>query len=175
MRRRLGPLSRAGTCAAICALATGTTLLGSGPALGEPAPAGHRAAAAAEVHSDLRVIEAEIDPVQPGGTTTLRAVISNDGPGETDAGFAVTVRLPEGATAVGPFFPDNCHPDTEADDLLCHFDTGLPVLRSASVEVPVRVEAGLHPGDQLEDGLVTVYDPDQPEITHSRPFAIDIV
>ncbi|GAA1956209.1 hypothetical protein GCM10009738_32700 [Kitasatospora viridis] len=121
----------------------------------------------------MRVVEAEAAQVAPGGTTTLRALIANYGPDPTDANFAVKVRIPARVTPVGPYFPGDCRPDpAEANGLDCTFDTGLPLLRTAVLEIPVQVDGGVLGGQRLDGGLVTVYDPDHPDISHSRAFAV---
>ncbi|MFE0461009.1 hypothetical protein ACFW1A_17345 [Kitasatospora sp. NPDC058965] len=125
-------------------------------ALATPAAAAPRAGGA-----DLFVVPLDPDPVAPGGTTTVHAFVANHGPGPAGE-FTVTVRVPAGAAAVGPYFPENCRAEAGGHLVHCTFGAGLPPLRSATALIPVRVSDGA--SGTLRGGRVTVHtaaDPDR--------------
>ncbi|KUN08468.1 hypothetical protein AQI95_08870 [Streptomyces yokosukanensis] len=110
--------------------------------------------------SDLDVVALSVGGAQPGGTTRLRALIANFGPDETASAATVTVTVPDGASAVGPFFPSSCTPDANGSRVVCTFAPGLRLLKTATVQIPVRVRTGIAHGSVLSGGTVTVTSPD---------------
>ncbi|KJK56507.1 hypothetical protein [Saccharothrix sp. ST-888] len=124
----------------------------------------------------LSVVRIDPNPITPGGSTTVHAFIANTGPDTTDVPFTVTVTLPDGVTATGPYFPDNCRANGSASRVRCTFPAGLPALATATALVPVTASTlitrsaslqGLvsvqsahdhHPGDTASPFTVTVTD-----------------
>ncbi|GAA2997799.1 hypothetical protein GCM10020229_07740 [Kitasatospora albolonga] len=151
---------RAAVAVVVCAAATGTAVAEAG------------APQAEERREGLRVVHVSVDPVRAHGVTTVRALITNDGPGAVGSDFTTHVRVPLRALATGTYFPRNCH--LEQAELSCSFRKGLPLLRTATVLIPVRLAEDVRDGERLEGGLITVDDPDRPGRTHSRAFSIDV-
>ena len=115
--------------------------------------------------------------VAAGGTTTVLATVANEGEDTTTQPFTVTVALPPGVIAVGPFFPGNCSQDSATLVLTCTFTPppGLPFGRTATVSIPVQIpsaqEAGLMTG-----GRVSVASPEDPDpAMHGKEFSIAVV
>ncbi|GAA1236907.1 hypothetical protein GCM10009665_28800 [Kitasatospora nipponensis] len=100
-----------------------------------PAPAAWGATGA-----DLQVVPLDPDPAPGIGRTTVLAFVANGGPGPAGA-FVVTVLLPPGARAVGPYFPAGCAVLAAGSEVRCSFGAGLPALRSATALVPVQLAA----------------------------------
>ncbi|WP_157537444.1 DUF11 domain-containing protein [Kitasatospora azatica] len=115
-----------------------------------PAPSG----------ADLQVVPLDPDPVAAGGSTTVHAFVANGGP-EVAGAFTVTVRVPVGARAVGPYFPAGCVASEAGRVVRCAFPAGLPQLRSATALVPVRVADWA--SGTLYGGWVTVRSDDDPD------------
>ncbi|MGW2542957.1 hypothetical protein ACWC5I_19315 [Kitasatospora sp. NPDC001574] len=125
--------------------------------------------------SDLEVVRLDPDAAAPGGTTTVHAFISNTGPERTASAFTVVVTLPEGVTAEGPFFPENCYEFQNGHRVRCTFPAGLGVYRSATALIPVRLATTVPLGN-LEGGYVAVRgDDDHNEANNRQPFAIEVV
>jgi hypothetical protein len=99
--------------------------------------------------------------VVPGGITTLRVLVANQGPDRTASTFDVKVALPKGVTAVGPFFPSSCRTNATSSVVSCTFPAGLPAYRTATVLVPVRLPPTARPNDSLPYE-VTLSSPDDP-------------
>ncbi|PYC76810.1 hypothetical protein C7C46_21760 [Streptomyces tateyamensis] len=118
------------------------------------------AAAPRATGADLFVVQLEPDPVAPGGTTTVHAFVANKGPGPAGE-FTVTVRVPAGARAVGPYFPDNCRADEDGRRVRCTFGAGLPPQRTATALVPVQVSD--EASGTLRGGRVTVHSSGDPD------------
>ncbi|MDH6114094.1 hypothetical protein P3T36_002915 [Kitasatospora sp. MAP12-15] len=94
----------------------------------------------APASADLRPVPLPAVEAQPGGTATVHALVANGGP-DTAGAFTVVLRLPAGATAIGPYFPAACTVDPSATRVRCPFPAGLPALGSATALVPVRIAA----------------------------------
>ncbi|MEV0189500.1 hypothetical protein AB0I39_13320 [Kitasatospora purpeofusca] len=149
------------------------------PGAGDPGAAepGANADPAAAKHSDsdLYVVRIDPDPAAPGGTTTLHAFVGNLGPDRTASPFTVVVTLPEGATAEGPFFPENCYEFQNGHRVRCTFPAGLPKFRSATALIPLRLNPGV-PLGTLKGGYVAVRgDDDRNEANNRQPFEIEVV
>ncbi|WP_327682822.1 hypothetical protein [Kitasatospora sp. NBC_00458] len=150
-----------------------------GPAAGTD-PGKENAAAAPAVtpapsDSDLEVVRLDPDAAAPGGTTTVHAFIGNGGPDRTASAFTVVVTLPEGVTAEGPFFPENCYEFQNGHRVRCTFPAGLGVFRSATALIPVRL-APTVPLGELSGGYVAVRsDDDRNEANNRQPFTIQVV
>ncbi|WP_406206941.1 hypothetical protein OH807_33825 [Kitasatospora sp. NBC_01560] len=144
----------------------------------EPAPAAEPAAEAPAPKtssSDLEVVRIDPDATSPGGTTTVHAFVANGGPDRTASPFTVVVTLPEGVTAEGPFFPENCYEFQNGHRVRCTFGAGLPLFRSATALIPVRLAATVPVGD-LSGGYVAVRsDDDGNEANNRQPFTIHVV
>ncbi|MFJ8045480.1 hypothetical protein ACIRBX_33730 [Kitasatospora sp. NPDC096147] len=152
---------RAGTAVALCLAATGTTVAeAAAPGSEDERPEG------------LRVVHVSVDRVRAHGSTTVRALIANHGPSAVARDFTATVRVPLRALALGGHFPRDCR--IEEAELACTFPKGLPLLRTATVLIPVRLAEDVRDGERLGGGSVTVLDPDRPGRTHSRAFVIDV-
>ncbi|MFJ9552136.1 hypothetical protein [Streptomyces erythrochromogenes] len=117
----------------------------------------HRETARAWVSdSDLEVVRLDPDPAAAGGTTTLHAFISNQGPETTGSPFTVVVTLPRGVTPEGPYFPTSCAPGPLKRQVRCVFPAGLNVYQSATALIPIRLDTHLSPGTVFTGGSVTV-------------------
>ncbi|MFI9326821.1 hypothetical protein ACIGZJ_04655 [Kitasatospora sp. NPDC052868] len=139
------------------------------------APAPAVPAAPAPSKSDLEVVRIDPDAAAPGGTTTVHAFVGNGGPETTASSFTVVVTLPEGVTAEGPFFPENCYDFQNGHRVRCTFPAGLGVFRSATALIPVRLASTVPVGD-LSGGYVAVRsDDDQNEANNRQPFTIPVV
>jgi hypothetical protein len=135
--------------------------------LATPAAAAPRASGA-----DLFVVQMDPAPVAAGGTTTVHAFVANKGPGPAGE-FTVTVRVPPGATAVGPYFPANCTVHDGGHRVRCTFGAGLPALRSATALVPVKVSDWA--SGTLHGGRVTVETAGDPDPSNdSAPYEIRV-
>ncbi|MFD9412135.1 hypothetical protein ACFWBN_34745 [Streptomyces sp. NPDC059989] len=133
------------------------------------------AEAAAPSNSDLQVVQLDPDATAPGGTTTVHGYISNIGPERTASPFTVVITLPEGVTAEGPFFPEDCSESQDRRQLSCTFPAGLAVLRSATAQIPVKIAPRVPIGN-LEGGSVAVTsDDDQNPANNRQPFVIQVV
>lgn len=133
------------------------------------------AEAAAPSNSDLEVVRLDPDAAAPGGTTTVHAFIANTGPERTASDFTVEVTLPDGATAQGPFFPENCTVFHNGQRVRCTFPAGLGVFRSATALIPVQL-APTVPIGNLEGGVTAVTsDDDRNEGNNCQPFTIQVV
>ncbi|MGW3195663.1 hypothetical protein ACWDBD_13955 [Streptomyces sp. NPDC001118] len=110
--------------------------------------------------SDLAVVSVSIGGAQPGGTTKLRVLIANLGPDVTASPITVTVTVPSGASAVGPFFPSSCTPNANASRVVCTFAPGLYLLKTATAQIPVHVQSTAAHGSVLMGGRVMVSSPD---------------
>ncbi|WP_344337674.1 hypothetical protein [Kitasatospora putterlickiae] len=151
---------------------TGTTGAGAGTGAGTADPA----AAALPSDSDLYVVRMDPDAAPPGGTTTVHAFIGNLGPDTTASPFTVVVTLPEGVTAEGPYFPENCYAFQEGHRVRCTFPAGLPRFRSATALVPVRLAATVPAPGTLTGGWVAVRSADDcNEENNKQPFEIPVV
>ncbi|MFJ2753670.1 hypothetical protein [Streptomyces sp. NPDC087297] len=106
--------------------------------------------------SDLEVVRLDPDPAAPGGTTTVHAFVSNQGPEATGSPFTVVVTLPRGVTPEGPYFPASCSPGPFKRQVRCAFPAGLNVYGSATALIPVRLDTDLSPGSTLTGGTITV-------------------
>ncbi|MGW4649740.1 hypothetical protein [Kitasatospora sp. NPDC004289] len=138
-------------------------------ALGTAVPA-----SAAPSHSDLEAVRIDADPAPPGGVTTAHGFVANRGPDRTASPFRVTITLPAGFTFEGPYFPADCRATAGHHVLTCTFPAGLPPLRTASANAPVRVDLDLPPGTQAE-GQVTVYSADDTDLANnSTPFTLTV-
>ncbi|MFI5527857.1 hypothetical protein ACIA8O_04790 [Kitasatospora sp. NPDC051853] len=157
---------RAAVAVVVCTAAAGTAVAEAG------APQERARAQAEGAPEGLRVVHVSVDPVRAHGVTTVRALIANHGPGAVGSDFTATVRVPLRALASGAHFPRTCR--LEQAELSCTFRKGLPLLRTATVLIPVRLAEDVRDGERLEGGLVTVDDPDRPGRTHSRAFSIDV-
>ncbi|MFJ4095860.1 hypothetical protein ACIPYS_30070 [Kitasatospora sp. NPDC089913] len=149
------------------------------PGAGDPGAAepGANADPAAARHSDsdLYVVRIDPDPAAPGGTTTLHAFVGNLGPDRTASPFTVVVTLPEGVTAEGPFFPENCSEFQNGHRVRCTFPAGLPKFRSATALIPLRLKPDV-PLGTLKGGYVAVRgDDDRNEANNRQPFEIEVV
>ncbi|EST23775.1 DUF11 domain-containing protein [Streptomyces roseochromogenus] len=116
--------------------------------------------ALAPSRSDLAVVSVNNGGAKPGGTTTLRGLVADLGPDATASPVTVTVTVPSGASAVGPFFPPSCTANASGSRIVCTFPPGLGSLKTATVQIPVRVHAGVAHGSVLKGGTVTVSSPD---------------
>ncbi|MFF4098792.1 hypothetical protein [Streptomyces sp. NPDC001903] len=133
------------------------------------------AEAAAPSNSDLEVVRIDPDDTAPGGTTTVHGFTTNLGPEQTASPFTVVVTLPEGVTAVEPFYPENCTRSENGHQVRCTFPAGLVVFRSATAQIPVEV-APTVPIGTLEGGSVTVTSPDDRNGANNRePYTIKVV
>ncbi|MDY0810958.1 hypothetical protein [Kitasatospora purpeofusca] len=173
----------AGQAGAVCppddkAPAPGTSA--PAPAAGDPGAAAPGTAAdpapAVETSdSDLYVVRLDPDAAAPGGTTTLHAFIGNLGPDRTASPFTVVVTLPQGVTAEGPFFPENCYEFQNGHRVRCTFPAGLPKYRSATALIPLRLSPDL-PLGELTGGYVAVRgDDDRNEANNRQPFTVEVV
>ncbi|MFB7471853.1 hypothetical protein [Kitasatospora sp. NPDC056184] len=134
------------------------------------------ASAARTSDSDLYVVRMDPDAAPPGGTTTVHAFIGNLGPDTTASPFTVVVTLPEGVTAEGPYFPDNCYAFQEGHRVRCTFPAGLPRFASATALVPVRLATTVPAPGTLTGGWVAVRsDDDCNEENNRQPFEIAVV
>jgi hypothetical protein len=145
----------------LCAAATGVVV--APPA--QPSPGGG---------SQLKIVSIQVDRVGPGGTAVLRATVANYGPSTTVSALGATVRLPLKVLAVGTFFPSNCHWDLASRQVSCSFKAGLPLLRTATLQIPVRLDRSVLPGQRLTGGMVTATSPDNPSGPFSRAFTISV-
>ncbi|WP_428315770.1 hypothetical protein [Kitasatospora sp. LaBMicrA B282] len=147
-----------GTCSAVAAL------LGTAPAAAPFVPravAGH-----------LTVTEEDPDPTPAGGQTLLHATAENGGPGEAGA-FTLTLQLPDGVVAQGPFFPRSCTVTPDGHTVTCPFPAGLPFEQTASASMQMQVDPGVAPGTLT--GTLTVSSDDDPDPTgHTTPFVIQV-
>ncbi|MFJ9951610.1 hypothetical protein [Kitasatospora sp. NPDC091207] len=163
----------AGPAWATCPVAEPDPAPGAGATA--PAPAVEPAAAPVRSDSDLQVVRIDPDAAAPGGTTTVHAFVGNLGPDRTASPFTVVVTLPEGVTAEGPFFPENCYEFQNGHRVRCTFPAGLPKFRSATALIPVRLATTVPVGD-LEGGYVAVRsDDDRNESNNRQPFTIHVV
>lgn len=141
-----------------------TCAVGADPATAAPIaqPRKHvpvRLAYPAQSHFSLVNVDAA--DVVPGGRTTLRVLVANKGPDQTASPFEVSIRLPQGTSAEGPYFPDSCRAGTAMNAVSCTFPAGLPVGRTATVLITIRVQAAAHANASLP-GEVTISSPDDP-------------
>ncbi|MGV9264636.1 hypothetical protein ACWDRR_08255 [Kitasatospora sp. NPDC003701] len=167
-------------------MGTALVALAAGPAWATTCPVAERdpaagamapppAAAPAPSDSDLQVVRIDPDPAAPGGTTTVHAFVSNLGPDRTASSFTVVVTLPEGVTAEGPFFPENCYEFQNGHRVRCTFPAGLAKFRSATALIPVRLAPEV-PLGKLSGGYVAVRsDDDRNETNNRQPFEIPVV
>ncbi|MFE6865575.1 hypothetical protein ACFVFS_03390 [Kitasatospora sp. NPDC057692] len=138
--------------------------------------AADQASAARTSDSDLYVVRMDPDAAPPGGTTTVHAFIGNLGPDTTASPFTVVVTLPEGVTAEGPYFPDNCYAFQEGHRVRCTFPAGLPQFETATALVPVRLATTVPAPGTLTGGWVAVRsDDDCNEENNRQPFEIAVV
>ncbi len=145
------------------------------PAAAEPGTTAGPAAVTAS-NSDLYVVRLDPDAAAPGGTTTVHAFIGNLGPDRTASPFTVVVTLPEGVTAEGPYFPENCYAFQNGHRVRCTFPAGLPKFRSATALVPVRLATTVPAPSTLTGGWVAVRgDDDRDETNNKQPFEIEVV
>ncbi|MQS15568.1 hypothetical protein F7Q99_25675 [Streptomyces kaniharaensis] len=164
MSRRSGAPRRSAlpwTCVAACALSA-VPAVGAMAAPGEnpvaPSPDGPSRSRITIEH-----IETDPDPVAVGGTTTVRVLVSNRGSDRSGAPFTVQLTLPDGATAVGPYFPTACTTDSVATTVTCQFPQGMRVGRSASVLVPVQICPSARQHGNLSPGVVSVINGNDPD------------
>ncbi|MEU8919905.1 hypothetical protein AB0D10_03075 [Kitasatospora sp. NPDC048545] len=145
------------------------------PAPGAPEASTLPAVVAAPSHSHLEVVRLDPGPAVPGGTTTIHAFVANYGPDTTASPFTVTVTLPEGVTAEGPYFPEDCQVVALGRQVRCVFGPGLKEGRSATALVPVRLSPAV-PLGLLEGGSVAVRSADDPfGKNHRQPYEIKVV
>jgi len=128
---------------------------------------------------DLRVVQQDPDPAPVGGTTTVHAIVANDGPTDTTP-FVVTVSLPDGVSAPAPgrlFFPNNCAVLPDGRSVQCTFPRGLRSGQTATALVPVQIAAN-PPADvngNLTGGQVAVSNADDPNPdNNTAPFTIHV-
>lgn len=144
----------------------------------DPRPAAQPAqlsAPARPSNSDLEVVRLDPDPAPPGGTTTVHAFVANLGPETTASPFTITVVLPKGVTAQGPFFPTDCADLGDGHVVRCTFGPGLKEGRSATALVPVLLSPDLQLGT-LTGGSVSVFSPDdRNERNNRQSFDIRVV
>ncbi|MEV4615498.1 hypothetical protein AB0K43_23345 [Kitasatospora sp. NPDC049258] len=151
------------------------TLLVAGAVLVTAMAPAMAARAAAPSRSDLTVVRLDPDPAPPGGGTTVHGFVANNGPDTTANAFAVTIEMPPGARAVGPFFPDNCQAGPLGHTVRCVFPAGLPQGRTATALIPARISGLLGSGTVLTGGSVTVTGPDDTDPANNRaPFTITV-
>ncbi|GHE04244.1 hypothetical protein [Streptomyces alanosinicus] len=125
--------------------------------------------------SDLDIVALSVGGVLPGGTTMLRVLIANFGPDETASTATVRVTVPGGAAAVGPFFPPSCTPDASGGTVVCTFAPGLGLLKTATVQIPVRVPSDIAHGVTLSGGRVAVSSPDDTNSgNNTASFALQV-
>ncbi|MER6360893.1 hypothetical protein [Kitasatospora sp. NPDC001527] len=148
-----------------------------GPDAANPGASGTGSAAAARPSdSDLYVVRIDPDAAPPGGTTTVHAFIGNLGPDTTASPFTVVVTLPDGVSAEGPYFPENCYAFQEGHRVRCTFPAGLPQFRSATALVPVRLAETVPAPGTLTGGWVSVRSVDDcNEENNRQPFEIAVV
>ncbi|WP_405980172.1 hypothetical protein [Streptomyces sp. NBC_00158] len=150
------------------------TLLVAGPAWAAPQPAPR--AAAAPSNSDLEVVRIDPDAAPPGGTTTIHGFVANLGPETTNSPMTVTITLPRGATAEGPYFPEDCEATPNGRRVRCVFPPGLKANRSATALVPLSLDRDLAVGTTLRGGSVAVHSLDDRNGQNNRQeFEIEVV
>ncbi|MFD9863436.1 COG1361 family protein [Streptomyces alboflavus] len=156
--------------------ATGALLLTT--LLAPTASAGASVGSAKLLNSDLEAVRAEPDPTEPGGSTLLRATVVNHGPDTTGGPFTLTVRLPLGAEAEEPFFPDTCRLAilSSGHTVRCTFPRGLPANASVTADIPVRISPNAPVGD-LEGGSTqaTALLYDRNPSNNRAPFTLRVV
>ena len=130
--------------------------------------------AAAPSDSDLQVVRLDPDAAPPGGRTVVHAFVSNQGPDRTASPFTVVVDLPQGFTAEGPYFPEDCRADAAGRVVRCTFGAGLARLRTATALVPVRVDADVPPGAKAEGHVQVVSDDDCAPGNDRTPFTLSV-
>ncbi|ANP48363.1 hypothetical protein J2Z21_005975 [Streptomyces griseochromogenes] len=136
-------------------------------------PTPHRAADPS--HSDLGIVGAGIAGAPVGGITRLRVLIANYGPDDTASTATVTVTVPTGATAIGPYFPSTCTPNANGSTVVCTFAPGLRLLKTATVQIPVLIRAGTTPGSTLSGGKVSVTSPDDTNLgNNTTSYVIEV-
>lgn len=126
--------------------------------------------------SDLAVVRMDPAPVRPGGTVTVHAFVANLGPDPTASPFSVTITLPPGVTAQGPYFPAGCQADALGTSVSCTFPAGLAAGRSATALVPVVIAPSVRAPQQLSGGMVVLTSPDdQNPANDAAPFTVSVV
>jgi hypothetical protein len=130
--------------------------------------------AAAPSDSDLRVVRLDTDAAPPGGRTVVHAFVANLGPEQTASPFTVTVNLPQGFTAEGPYFPDDCRADARGRIVRCTFGPSLAPLRTATALVPVRVDADVPPGTKAEGHIQVAGVDDRNPRNDRTPFTLSV-
>ncbi|MGW2565932.1 hypothetical protein [Streptomyces sp. NPDC001537] len=130
--------------------------------------------AAAPSHSDLEVVRLDPAAAPPGGRTVVHAFVANRGPEQTASPFTVVVRLPEGFTAEGPYFPEDCRAEARGRLVRCTFGAGLARLRTATALVPVRVDAEVPPGTEAEGHIQVVSVDDGDPRNDRTPFTLSV-
>ncbi|MEV7771206.1 hypothetical protein [Kitasatospora sp. NPDC086791] len=129
---------------------------------------------AAPSDSDLQVVRIDPDPAPPGGSTVVHGFVGNGGPDTTASPFTVTVDLPPGVTATGPYFPADCQVLLLGRRVRCVFGPGLKEGRSATALVRVNLSPTLPSGERLL-GEVSVQSPDDRHRGNNRtPFEITV-
>ncbi|MFD0354856.1 hypothetical protein ACFVHW_14140 [Streptomyces sp. NPDC127110] len=129
-------------------------LLVGGPAWALPQPV-----AAAPSNSDLEAVRIDPDAAPPGGLTSLHAFVANLGPETTNSPMTITVNLPRGTEARGPYFPEDCKESEDGRRVRCQFPAGLKSQRSATAVIPIHLDQDLAPGTVLK-GRFAVHSPD---------------
>lgn len=146
------------------------------PAAAGPGAAADPAAAAPTSDSDLYVVRMDPDAASPGGTTTVHAFVGNRGRDTTASPFTLVVTLPEGVTAEGPYFPENCYAFQEGHRVRCSFPAGLERFRSATALVTVRLASTVPAPGTLTGGWVSVRGADDcNDENNKQPFEIQVV
>ncbi|MDK9501127.1 hypothetical protein QEZ40_007499 [Streptomyces katrae] len=138
------------------------TVLVAGPAWAVP-----QQAPAAVSNSDLAVVRIDPEDTQPGGVVTVHAFVSNLGPDRTASPMTITVNLPRGTQPEGPYFPDDCQVSPNQRRVLCEFPAGLGSKRSATAQVPIRLDPDLRPGQTIR-GSYSVSSPDDRNPSNNR-------
>ncbi|RST01624.1 hypothetical protein EF910_26755 [Streptomyces sp. WAC07149] len=149
-------------------------LLVGGPAWAAPQSAPHAAVAAAPSDSDLEAVRIDPDDAAPGGQTTLHAFVANLGPDTTGSPMTITVTLPRGTEATDPYFPEDCEASQNHRRVRCVFPAGLKSQRSATAQIPIRLDPELEFG--VYKGTFTVHSPDDRNGQNNRvEFDIKVV
>ncbi|MFJ9523449.1 hypothetical protein ACIRPK_35080 [Kitasatospora sp. NPDC101801] len=160
----------AAVAAVCCGLASVVTTAPGAVASGLDSTAHHlKLPVDRDVAGQLKVITRDSDPARAGEVATIRALVVNGGSDRSTA-FTVVVTLPEGTTAEGPFFPENC--EAEGLTVTCHYRKGLPAGHTASAIVPVRIAADAT--GVLNGGSVRVSEDTAPEAADTGYFDVPV-
>ncbi|GHC59558.1 hypothetical protein [Streptomyces cinnamoneus] len=131
------------------------------------------AAAARPSDSDLRVARIDPDAAPPGGTTHVRGYVGNTGPERTANKFTMTITLPKDVKPEEPFFPENCFVLGSGHRVRCTYPPGLGPSRTATADIPVRLDRRVPAPGRLTGGSVSVSSIDDRNKENNRtPFEI---